>query len=77
MKIYETDALNIHFFSVHTSIIWLKHLIQTQSSQLMAIGNVELFTTFGPLLGIAEHRANTFQQLTKLDKINIFFFSID
>ncbi|XP_031621725.1 WD repeat-containing protein 43 [Contarinia nasturtii] len=51
---------------VHTSILWLKHLLQTQSSQLMAIGTIELYATFGPLLGIAEHRANTFQQLTKL-----------
>lgn len=62
------------FFSVHTSSIWLKHLLQTQSSQLMAIGTTELHSTFGPLLGIAEHRANTFQQLTKygtLMKLNM------
>lgn len=45
--------------------MWLKHLLQTQSSQLMAIGTVELYATFGPLLGIAEHRGNTFQQLNK------------
>lgn len=51
--------------SVQAAVSWMKILIQTHASQLMAIGTVELFSMFGPLLGIIEHRANTLQQLTK------------
>lgn len=45
--------------------MWIKALLQTQSSQLMAIGTFELNTMFGPLIGLAERRTNTLQQLTK------------
>lgn len=45
--------------------MWIKALIQTQSSQLMAIGTFELNAMFGPLIGLAERRTNTMQQLTK------------
>lgn len=52
-------------YSVQIAVTWIKILVQTHASQLMAIGTLELFSMFGPLLGIVEYRANTLQQLTK------------
>lgn len=52
-------------FSVQTAVVWLRVLLQTHASQLMAIGTTELFTRFGPLLGIIEHRANSLHSLSK------------
>lgn len=45
--------------------MWIKALLQTQSSQLMAIGTVELNAMFGSLIGLVERRTNTLQNLTK------------
>ncbi|XP_063698857.1 WD repeat-containing protein 43 [Culicoides brevitarsis] len=41
---------------VQSSVIWLKTLIQTQMSQLMALGSDNLKDIFGTCLGIIDHR---------------------
>lgn len=51
--------------SAHIAVMWLRNLVQMHASQLMAIGNIELYSQFGPLLGIIEHRANSLQHLSK------------
>lgn len=45
--------------------MWLKLVLHTQASQLMALGSNTLFAQFGPLLGIIEHRTNCLQPLSK------------
>lgn len=55
----------VFIYSAHAALLWLKHLIQTQTSQLMAVGNIEIYSQFGPLLGIIEHRTNSLPQLSK------------
>lgn len=45
--------------------MWLKQVVHTHASQLMALGSNTLFAQFGPLLGIIEHRTNSLQQLSK------------
>lgn len=47
------------------AVIWLKLLLQTHASQIMAFGLNGLYLKFGPILGILEHRANTLKPLNK------------
>lgn len=52
-------------FSAEKSVMWLKQVVHTHASQLMALGTQTLFAQFGPLLGIIEHRTSSLQQLSK------------
>lgn len=52
--------------SVERSMAWLKILVQTHSSQLMALGAEDLLEKFGPLLGIIEHRSNCLMEISRL-----------
>lgn len=53
-------------FSVETSTCWLKILVQTHASQLMALGADDLLSRFGPCLGIIEHRVTNLQSLARV-----------
>lgn len=53
------------FFSVEYAVDWLKVLVQTHSSQLMALGSEDLLNKFGPCIGIIEHRVNCLKELSK------------
>jgi U3 small nucleolar RNA-associated protein 5 len=48
------------------ALIWLRYLIQSHSSSLMAYGIVDLNATFGTTLGIIDHRAENFSKLQRL-----------
>uniref|UniRef100_A0A336KSR8 CSON015286 protein n=1 Tax=Culicoides sonorensis TaxID=179676 RepID=A0A336KSR8_CULSO len=52
--------------NVQLSIVWLKTLIQTQTSQLMALGSDTLKDMFGLCLGIVDHRMNDLPALMML-----------
>lgn len=48
------------------ALAWLRHLIQTHASSLMAYGIDNLNTTFGTCLGIIDHRTYNLPGLTRL-----------
>lgn len=48
------------------ALVWLRYLIQTHSSSLMAYGIDNLNATFGTTLGIIDHRAESFPKLQRL-----------
>lgn len=48
------------------ALVWLRYLIQTHSSSLMAYGIENLNATFGTTLGIIDHRAESFPKLQRL-----------
>lgn len=48
------------------ALIWLRYLIQSHSSSLMAYGIENLNATFGTTLGIIDHRAENFTKLQRL-----------
>jgi hypothetical protein len=48
------------------ALMWLKHLIQTHSSSLMAYGATNLCNTFGTTLGIIDHRLQNLPKLMRL-----------
>lgn len=43
----------------------MKHLLQTHSSQLMALGKDEIFEQFGASIGLIEHRINNLTALSR------------
>lgn len=45
---------------------WMKVLLQTHTSQLMALGADELMERFGPCMGIIEHRINNLKNLNRI-----------
>lgn len=45
---------------------WLHALVFTQSSQLMSLGEEELFDRFGPTVGIIEQRIQSLPSLTRV-----------
>ena len=49
-----------------TALCWLRYLIQTHASSLMAFGIDNLNATFGTTLGIIDHRTNNLSALTQL-----------
>ncbi|CAO1427404.1 unnamed protein product [Diamesa hyperborea] len=49
-----------------TALLWLRHLIQTHASHLMAFGVENLNATFGTCLGIIDHRAQSLAGLSRL-----------
>lgn len=49
-----------------TSLLWLRHLIQTHASHLMAFGVENLNATFGTCLGIIDHRTQSLAGLSRL-----------
>ncbi|XP_053966510.1 WD repeat-containing protein 43 [Anastrepha ludens] len=52
--------------NVEYAVDWLKILVQTHSSQLMALGSEDLLNKFGPCIGIIEHRVNCLKELSKV-----------
>lgn len=48
------------------ALTWLRHLIQTHSSSLMAYGATNLCNTFGTTLGIIDHRTQNLPKLMRL-----------
>ncbi|XP_067627144.1 WD repeat-containing protein 43 [Eurosta solidaginis] len=52
--------------NVEYAVDWLKVLVQTHSSQLMALGSEDLLSKFGPCIGLIEHRVNCLNELTKI-----------
>lgn len=44
----------------------MKVLLQTHTSQLMALGADELMNRFGPCMGIIEHRINNLKNLNRI-----------
>lgn len=44
----------------------MKALLQTHTSQLMALGADELMNRFGPCMGIIEHRINNLKNLNRI-----------
>ncbi|XP_036230348.2 WD repeat-containing protein 43 isoform X2 [Bactrocera oleae] len=51
---------------VEYAVDWLKVLVQTHSSQLMALGSEDLLNKFGPCIGLIEHRVNCLKELSKV-----------
>jgi U3 small nucleolar RNA-associated protein 5 len=49
-----------------TALMWLRYLIQTHASSLMAYGFDNLNATFGTTLGIIDHRTQNLSGLTRL-----------
>ena len=49
-----------------TALMWLRYLIQTHASSLMAYGYDNLNATFGTTLGIIDHRTHNLAGLTRL-----------
>lgn len=49
-----------------TALLWLRYLIQTHASSLMAFGIDNLNATFGTTLGIIDHRTHNLPGLTRL-----------
>lgn len=49
-----------------TALLWLRHLIQTHASHLMAFGVDNLNATFGTCLGIIDHRTQSLAGLSRL-----------
>lgn len=49
-----------------TALVWLRYLIQTHASSLMAYGIENLNATFGTTLGIIDHRTQNLPALTQL-----------
>lgn len=49
-----------------TALLWLRYLIQTHASSLMAYGIDSLNATFGTTLGIIDHRTHNLPALTQL-----------
>lgn len=49
-----------------TALLWLRYLIQTHASSLMAYGIDNLNATFGTTLGIIDHRTHNLPGLTRL-----------
>lgn len=49
-----------------TALLWLRYLIQTHASSLMAYGIDNLNATFGTTLGIIDHRTQNLPGLTRL-----------
>lgn len=43
----------------------MKHLLQTHSSQLMALGKDDVFEQFGASIGLIEHRINNLPALSR------------
>lgn len=56
--------ISLHF-SVKLGVTWMKHLLQTHSSQLMALGKNEIFEQFGASIGLIEHRINNLPALSR------------
>lgn len=54
------------FHSIETGVGWMKALLQTHTSQLMALGADELMNRFGPCMGIIEHRINNLKNLNRI-----------
>lgn len=54
------------FCSIETGVNWMKVLLQTHTSQLMALGADELMNRFGPCMGIMEHRINNLKNLNRI-----------
>ncbi|XP_014091928.3 WD repeat-containing protein 43 isoform X1 [Bactrocera oleae] len=52
--------------NVEYAVDWLKVLVQTHSSQLMALGSEDLLNKFGPCIGLIEHRVNCLKELSKV-----------
>jgi hypothetical protein len=48
------------------ALTWLRHLIQTHASSLMAYGHLNLINTFGTTLGIIDHRTQNLPGLMRL-----------
>ncbi|KAG5670580.1 hypothetical protein PVAND_000832 [Polypedilum vanderplanki] len=48
------------------ALTWLRHLIQTHASSLMAYGHINLINTFGTTLGIIDHRTQNLPALMRL-----------
>lgn len=48
------------------ALVWLRHLILTHASSLMAYGHINLNTTFGTTLGIIDHRTQNLPGLMRL-----------
>lgn len=47
-------------------VSWMKVLLQTHTSQLMALGADELMNRFGPCMGIIEHRIHNLKNLNRI-----------
>lgn len=59
------------FISVQVAVTWLRLLIETHTSQLMALGSGNILDNFGTCLGIIEFRT---EHLKSLSKYIIFMF---
>lgn len=51
---------------IEMGVSWMKVLLQTHTSQLMALGADELMNRFGPCMGIIEHRINNLKNLNRI-----------
>jgi len=57
--------IELIFSRAKQGVAWLKILLQTHSSQLMALGNQELLAKFGPCIGMLEYRVEQLNQLAR------------
>ncbi|XP_053683367.1 WD repeat-containing protein 43 [Sabethes cyaneus] len=63
---------------VATAICWLKALIHSHASQLMALGSENLLSNFGTCLGIIEYRVEHANSLSKLSgRLDLLVSQID
>lgn len=51
---------------IEMGVSWMKVLLQTHTSQLMALGADELMNRFGPCMGVIEHRINNLKNLNRI-----------
>lgn len=63
---------------VATAVCWLKALIHSHASQLMALGSENLLSNFGTCLGIIEYRVEHVNSLSKLSgRLGLLVSQID